>query len=84
VPDAATLTEQGGGVVLVNICVDTTGRLMGEPTVISSSGSQSLDDAAIHILKSGSGKFTPATIDGKPIQCCVTMKYRFQVVDHAK
>jgi TonB family protein len=50
----ATDRRQGvEGTSTVGVCVDANGRRTGEPTVVQSSGSASLDQGALHVLRDG-------------------------------
>jgi TonB family protein len=52
--------------VTVHACVDETGKLAQEPTIIRSSGSASLDQAAVRIAASGSANYRPDTSSNGP------------------
>ena len=58
------------GVTRVRACVDEKGRLTSDPVVTLSSGYPRLDEASIRLAKAGSGRYKPATQDGKPIAAC--------------
>src|SRR5215469_6327464 len=67
-PESRKLHEEG--ITRVKVCVDERGRLIGEPIVVLSSGYPRLDEASIKLAKAGSGRYKPATRDGKPIADC--------------
>ena len=77
-PPAAKRLEQQG-VVAVSVCVDAAGKLTEEPKLANSSGTASLDEAGIRLAKAGSGRYKPATEDGKPVPGCVKFAIRFQL-----
>jgi protein TonB len=77
-PISAQRLSQTGS-VLVHVCVGPDGKLSEDPKVEKSSGTSSLDEAAIKYAKAASGKFKPATEDGKPITKCGPMPVRFQL-----
>jgi periplasmic protein TonB len=76
-PASQRLGEQG--VVVVNACVDQNGKLTQDPKVEKSSGSARLDEGALKLAKSASGRYKPATEDGKPVPGCVNIGIRFQL-----
>jgi TonB family protein len=65
--------------VVVSVCVDPSGKLSGEPSVATSSGSPRLDEGALKLAKAGSGRYKPATEDGKPVAGCNKFGIRFQL-----
>ncbi|MGH8219032.1 MAG: energy transducer TonB [Steroidobacteraceae bacterium] len=73
-PASQRLSEEG--TTEVESCVGPGGRLMRDPTVVRSSGHSRLDEAAIRLAKAGSGKYKPATEDGKAVDQCI----KFNVV----
>jgi len=52
--------------VTVRVCVDETGKLEQEPTIVHSSGMASLDQAAMRIAASGSAYYRPDTSPNGP------------------
>jgi len=77
-PASQRLSEEG--TTYVHACVGPRGELVQPaPTVAKSSGHSRLDDAAIRLAKSASGKYTPGTEDGKPASTCTTFSVRFQL-----
>lgn len=77
-PDASRRLEEQG-VVTVHSCVGPDGKLTEEPTVAKGSGSSRLDTGALRLAKAASGKYTPATEDGKPTTGCVNFNVKFQL-----
>ena len=64
--------------VTVHVCVDATGRLEQEPTIVQSSGMVSLDQAAVRIAASGSAYYRPDTsANGSPVSGCAQLAISF-------
>ena len=77
-PDASRrLGEEG--LTVVAICVGPDGKLTEAPKVGTSSGHERLDQAAVKVASVGSGRFKPATEDGKPITKCTQLPIRFKL-----
>ena len=77
-PDASRrLGEEG--LTLVGICVGPDGKLTEPAKVDKSSGHERLDQAAVKVAQVGSGRFKPATEEGKPITKCSQLPVRFQL-----
>ena len=65
--------------VTVHVCVDETGRLKQDPTIVDSSGMASLDQAAVRIAASGSAYYRPDTSsDGAPVSGCAQLVIKFE------
>jgi len=77
-PSASRRLEEQG-VVVVNVCVDTNGKLSQPPTVDKGSGSPRLDEGGVKLAQAGSGHYKPATEDGKPVAACGKFAIRFQL-----
>ena len=77
-PNASRRLEEQG-IVVVNVCVDQSGKLTQEPSVDKSSGSPRLDEGGLKLAKAGSGRYKPATEDGKPVSACGKFGIRFQL-----
>jgi protein TonB len=75
-PDASRRLEETG-VVTVHSCVGPDGKLSEDPTVAKTSGHERLDAAGLRCAKAGSGKYTPATEDGKAVSGCVNFNVKF-------
>jgi TonB family protein len=75
--------EDSGGQansVTVRVCVDETGRLEKDPTIVHSSGMTSLDHAAARIAASGSAYYRPDTSsNGPPVSGCVQLAIKFEM-----
>lgn len=67
------------GVASVHVCVGPDGKLTEEPKIEKSSGTASLDEAAVKLFKAASGRYKPATEEGKPIAACTHLAARFQL-----
>jgi TonB family protein len=66
--------------VTVHVCVDETGRLEKDPTIVQSSGMASLDQAAVRIAASGSAYYRPeASSNGPPVSGCVQLAIKFEM-----
>lgn len=77
-PDASRrLGEEGMSVV--HACVGTNGKLTEAPKIATSSGKERLDQAAIKVATAGSGHFSPAIEDGKPVAQCFNFGIRFKL-----
>lgn len=77
-PDASRrLGEEG--LTVVDICVGADGKLTEPPKVGKSSGHDRLDQAAVKVAQIGSGRFKPATEDGKPVTKCTQLPIRFKL-----
>jgi len=64
--------------VTVHACVDETGRLKQDPTIVHSSGVVSLDQAAVRIAASGSAYYRPDTSSsGPPVSGCAELVINF-------
>jgi len=81
---AANARQDGSGSqansVTVHVCVDETGRLEQEPTIVHSSGKASLDQAAVRIAASGSAYYRPDTSsNGPPVSGCAQLAIKFDM-----
>ncbi|HYX73471.1 MAG TPA: TonB family protein [Steroidobacteraceae bacterium] len=77
-PDASRrLGEEG--LTLVDICVGPDGKLTEPPKVGKTSGHERLDQAAVKVASVGSGRFKPATEDGKPVTKCTQLPIHFKL-----
>lgn len=81
-PSSEARQDDSGGQansVTVHVCVDETGRLEKDPTIIHSSGMRSLDQAAVRIAASGSAYYRPDTSsNGPPVSGCVQLAITFE------
>jgi TonB family protein len=64
---------------MVSLCVGPDGKLSAAPTVSKSSGTASLDEAAVKYAQATSGHWKPATEDGKPINKCNQLPVKFKL-----
>jgi TonB family protein len=74
--------DSGGhaNIVTVHVCVDETGRLKQDPTIVHSSGMASLDQAAVRIAASGSAYYRPDTSsNGAPASGCAQLAIKFDM-----
>jgi periplasmic protein TonB len=74
-PASQRLGEEGAA--NVHVCVAPTGKITEPPTIAQTSGSSRLDEGAIKLATAGSGRYQPATEDGKPIQDCFVFRIKF-------
>jgi protein TonB len=65
------------GAALVQVCVNTQGRLTADPIITTSSGSRRIDDGALNLAKAGSGHYRPTLEDGAPVNSCFAYRIRF-------
>lgn len=66
--------------VTVHVCVDETGRLKQDPTIVHSSGKASLDQAAVRIAASGSAYYRPDTSSNvPPVSGCAQLAIKFEM-----
>ena len=69
------------GTTIVQVCVDTLGRLTAVPTVVGSSGSRRLDDGALTLARAGSGHYLPTTENGRAVSACYPYRIHFRLTD---
>jgi TonB family protein len=68
------------GNVTVHVCVDESGKLEQQPTIVHSSGVASFDQAALKIAASGSAYYRPDTSpSGPPASGCAQLVIRFDI-----
>lgn len=67
------------GAATVQACVDGRGRLTSDPTIIQSSGSERLDQAALKLARAGSGRYRATTEEGRPVNACYPYRIRFDL-----
>jgi TonB family protein len=65
------------GNAAVNVCVDARGLLTSSPSILQSSGSATLDQAALRLAKAGSGHYQPSKEDGRPVDSCYGFLIQF-------
>jgi hypothetical protein len=64
---------------IVQVCVDTRGRLTSDPVTLQGSGSFRLDEGALKPARAGSGHYRATTEDGRPVDSCYPFRVRFQL-----
>jgi len=69
------------GAVIVRACVAADGELTGDPAVAQTSGVPRLDHAALRVALAASGRYQPATVDGKPVKSCTKFRIQFKLPD---
>lgn len=74
---AASIRLEEQGSVVVKTCVGPNGKLSEPPTVVGSSNSSRLDEAAVKLAKAG--RFTAGSIDGTPTTDCFSTRVRFEL-----
>lgn len=67
------------GVTTVRVCAGPDGRVTGDPSVTNSSGTASLDEAAVKWARRA--RFTPGTEDGTPVEMCTQFNVRFKLTN---
>lgn len=67
------------GAAVVDLCVDTSGRVEGDPTIRVGSGADALDEGAVRWARQA--RFMPATRDGQPVPGCTAVRVRFKLAD---
>jgi hypothetical protein len=67
-------------IVTVHVCVDEAGKLQQDPTIVHSSGTAALDQAAVRIAASGSAYYRPDTSpNGPPASGCAQLAIKFDL-----
>lgn len=74
---AASIRLEEQGTVVIKTCVGPNGKLAETPSVVTSSGSARLDEAAVKLAKAA--RFTPGTVDGSPSTDCLSTRVRFEL-----
>jgi TonB family protein len=65
--------------VSVHVCVDESGKLKQDPTIVHSSGKASVDQAAVRIAAAGSAYYRLDTsLNGLPVSGCAQLTIRFE------
>jgi protein TonB len=75
-PTSVSLQEQG--VAVVQVCVGTSGKIDGKPTIQAGSGFKRLDQAAIKWAQEAL-RFTPATENGTAVRACKGFRVVFNL-----
>jgi TonB family protein len=79
-PAAAKRAGQEGAAI-IHYCVDPNGRLTAPPTIVTSSGNEALDEAALNLANAGSGLYLPAYFNGVAKLACSQFKIKFELRD---
>jgi TonB family protein len=74
---AKHMEEQG--LATVRVCVDASGRLIADPTILQSTGSSRLDEGALKLARAGSSHYRATTEEGRPVNSCYPLRIRFQL-----
>jgi len=74
-PESQKLHETGGPIV--RVCLDAQGNLTAPPELTQTSGSERLDQAGLALAAAGSGRYQPATENGKPVPTCFAYRILF-------
>jgi protein TonB len=72
---AKRLGQEGSPVV--RVCVGPNGKLVGEPTIQTSSNVEALDQGAIKLAKAG--RYIAGMSDGQPVESCFTFRVKFEL-----
>jgi TonB family protein len=79
-PDASRRMSETGAAD-VQVCVNTQGRLTGDPVIAKSSGSRRIDAAALTLARAGTGHYRPSTENGEPVSSCYPYRIRFELTN---
>jgi TonB family protein len=74
---ASSVADRAPGQPVVRVCVDSSGALVGEPQIATSSGKPQLDEAALQLAKKGRYKAT----EGQTGADCFKYRVRFELRD---
>ena len=74
---AASIRLEEQGTVVIKTCVGPNSKLSETPTVVTSSGSARLDEAAVKLAKAT--RFTAGSVDGAPSTDCFSTRVRFEL-----
>jgi len=76
-PAASKRAEEQGSVT-VRVCVDNKGKIIGNPSVVTSSGSVRLDEGAVKLARAG--RYQAATSGGEALpESCVSFRVKFEI-----
>ena len=78
-PTARRLGE--AGTTIVQVCVDTSGRLTAAPMMVRSSGHPTIDGGALNLARAGSGHYRPTTENGRSVSSCYAFRITFRFKD---
>ncbi|MBM4213682.1 MAG: energy transducer TonB [Gammaproteobacteria bacterium] len=75
---AASKRAEEQGTVTIKVCVDAKGKIIGNPTVVTSSGFERLDEGGVKLARAG--RYQPGTVGGKPQDdSCVSFRVKFEI-----
>jgi protein TonB len=75
---AASKRAEEQGTVTVRVCVDAKGKLIGDPSVVTSSGFDRLDEGAVKLARAG--RYQPGTSGGQAQdESCVSFRVKFEI-----
>ncbi|NDE87074.1 MAG: energy transducer TonB [Gammaproteobacteria bacterium] len=75
---AASKRAEEQGTVTVKVCVDAKGKIIGNPTVVTSSGFERLDEGGVKLARAG--RYQPGTAGGQPQdESCVSFRVKFEI-----
>jgi hypothetical protein len=60
------------------VCVDERGTLTQDPLIVESSGDPKVDSGAVKVARAGSGRYKPASVQGKPQSGCFRFAINFR------
>ena len=76
-PAASKRAEEQGSVTL-KVCVDNKGKIIGNPSVVTSSGFERLDEGAVKLARAG--RYQPGTVGGQAApESCVSFRVKFEI-----
>ena len=76
-PAASKRAEEQGSTT-VKVCVDSKGKIIGNPSVVTSSGFERLDEGAVKLARAG--RYQPGTSGGQPqAESCVSFRVKFEI-----
>lgn len=76
-PAAAKRAEEQGAAT-IKVCVNAQGRIVGDPTVVTSSGFARLDEGAVKLARAG--RYQAGTSGGQPLpESCVSFRVKFEI-----
>jgi TonB family protein len=78
---SASIRLNETGSATIHVCVDGSGRLTGDPTVVKTSGFTRLDEGALKLARAGSGHYRPTTEDGRPVSSCYPLLITFHLTN---
>jgi TonB family protein len=75
---AASKRAEEQGAVTIKVCVDAKGKIIGNPTVVTSSGFARLDEGAVKLARAG--RYQAGTAGGEALpESCVSFRVKFEI-----